>query len=155
MGFEANIDGILVKLEIKGYEAYNKEEWHSQWCECDYSFCSGEWLNYHKENDEVLLSCEVQMLEEDLTKLLNDELEEIKEISCVEPDYIFCLHPKRDLRKDPNYTYVREGYEIEDIKVEWKVYFWYGGLTDNFLTVTLGRDEIIKFRDYLSFVIKN
>lgn len=32
-----------------------------------------DWLNYHKEDDEVLLSCEVEGLEEALTKLLNGE----------------------------------------------------------------------------------
>ena len=112
-------------------------------------------MNYHRENDEVLLACEVEELETTLTKLLNDELEEVEEIRCIEPDFVFFIHPKRDLRNDPKYTYVRPGYEIADIYVEWQVYFWNEGLTDNFLTVTLGREEIVRFRDYLSSVIRN
>lgn len=61
-----------------------------------------------------MLFDEVVDIEEKLTMLLNDELNEITEITCIEPDFIFILHPKRDLREDPRYTYVREGYEIED-----------------------------------------
>ncbi len=68
---------------------------------------------------------------------------------CIEPDFCFILYPKRDLRDDPKYTYVQPGYEIEDIYLEWRIYFWNEGLTDNFLNFTLNRDEIIKFRDYL------
>ena len=151
-----NIDvcGIVVQLRIKGYEASRKEDWDSQWCKCDFSFRSGDWLNYHKENEEILLSCEIEELEMSLSKLLNDELEEIKEIHCIEPDYFFTLYPKEDLRKNPHYLYVQKGYEITDIYMEWKVYFWDDGLTDNYLTITLGRDEIIMLRDYLSSVIK-
>lgn len=155
MYMEMDISGIVVRLRIKGYESSTKEVWDSQWCKCDFSFHSGDWLNYHKENDEVLLSCEVEELENVLTKLLDDEIEEIREIRCVEPDFVFMLHPKRDLRKDPSYTYIQPGYEIADIYLEWKIYFWHEGLTDNFLTVTLERDEIIRFRDYLSSVLRD
>lgn len=145
--------GITVKLKINGYQPSRKEGWESQWCRCDYSFCSDDWLHYSRENDEVLLSREVEELEDSLTGLLNNEPEEITELRCVEPDYVFRLHPKRDLRKDPSYTYIPPGYEFADIYVEWQVFFWHDGLTDNFLTVTLGRSEIVQLRDYLSDVI--
>ena len=153
MYLEIDASGIVVQLKIKGYTPSWKENWDSQWCRCDYTFRSGDWLHYHGEDDEVLLSCEVEALEKTLTKLLNDELEEVKEIRCIEPDFMFKMQPKRDLRNDPSYTYIRPGYEIADIYMEWKVYFWHVGLTDNFLTVTLRRDEIIRFRDYLSQII--
>ncbi len=154
MEFRLDISGVTVYLKVNGYVKSTKEEWDSQWCRCDFAFMSGDWLNYHKESDEVLLSCEVEELEEKLTKLLSDELTEVEEISCIEPDFNFLLYPKRDLREDPKYTYVQPGYEIADIYMEWKVFFWNQGLTDNFLCVTLDREEIIKLRDYLSSVIK-
>lgn len=155
MWLNIDICGIVVQLRIKGYEASRKEDWDSQWCKCDFAFRSGDWLNYHREDDEILLSCEIEELETSLTKLLNDELEEIKEIYCIEPDFFFTLHPKRDLRKDPRYLYIQKGCEITDIYMEWRVYFWQEGLTDNYLSVTLGRDEIILLRDYLSSVIRS
>lgn len=154
MYMEMDVSGIVVRLRIKEYETSAIGDACSQWCKCDFSFHSGDWLNYHKEDDEVLLSCEVEELESALTKLLDDEIEEIREIRCIEPDFIFTLHPKRELRKDPSYTYIQPGYEIADIYLEWKIYFWNEGLTDNFLTVTLDRDEIIHFRDYLSSVLR-
>lgn len=154
MWLELDLCGIKVKLRIKGYKPTGKEDWDSEWCNCDFLFASGEWLNYHREDDEVLLSCEVEELEESLTKLLNNELNEVKEIMCMEPDFNFILHPQKDLRTDPKYTYVQKGYEIQDIYVEWKVFFWNEGLTDNHLTVVLGREDIMQLRDYLSVTMK-
>ena len=155
MWFEVDARGIKIKLRIKGYTQTTKENWDSEWCNCDFLFLSEDWLNYHREDTEVLLSCEVEELEENLSQLLNNQLSEEKEILCMEPDFIFKLYPQKDRREDPNYTYVQPGYEIQDIYLEWKVYFWHGGLTDNYLTVTLNRDEIESLRDYLSSVIKN
>lgn len=153
MWLELDISGIEVKLRINGYRPSTKENWDSNWCRCDFLFASGDCLNYHKEEDEVLLSCEVEELEESLTKLLNNELLEVKEILCIEPDFNFILHPQKDLRTDPRYTYVQEGYEIQDIYMDWKIFFWNEGLTDNHLTVVFGREDIVKLRDYLASVI--
>ena len=119
-----DVHGLTVELNIKGYKKTNRDMCDSDWCKCDFSFRFADIIDYHKLDDEVFLSDEVVDIEEKLTMLLNDELHEITEITCIEPDFIFVLHPKRDLREDPKYTYVREGYEIEDIFAEWKIYFW-------------------------------
>ena len=148
MNFEININGIDVKLNIRNYKLDNRDDF-SDWCRCDFSLVSGDWLKYNVEDDEFLLSSEVDELEENLTLLLENKFSDIFEMPCIEPDFCFILHPQKDLRKDPKYTYVAPGYEIEDIYLEWRIYFWNEGLTDNFLNLTLKRDEIIKFRDYL------
>lgn len=153
MWFEIDADGIKVKLQITGYTPANKDNWDSEWCKCDFLFSSGEWLNYHKENDEVLLCCEIEELAESLTDLIDDKLSGDKEIICIEPDFIFKLYPKKHLRENPNYTYIQPGCEIQDAYLEWKIYFWNEGLTNNYLTVTLDRDNMVKFRDYLTFWI--
>jgi hypothetical protein len=153
MWFECDISGIKVKLQINGYKPTNEDNWDNNWCKCDFSFSSGVWLNYHKENDEVLLSSEVKYLAEAFTELLDNKLSEEKEITCMEPDFIFKLFPQTDLRNNPKYLYIRPGCEIQDIYIEWKIYFWNEGLTDNYLTITLDRKEIACLRDYLSLVI--
>ena len=152
--FNIDASGIEIKLQINGYNPTNKENWDSEWCDCEFCFSSGNWLNYHKENDAVLLSCEVEELEKALTELLDNKLSEVKEIRFIEPDFVFALYPQSDLRNDPKYVYVQPGYEIQDIYLEWKVFFWYGYLTDNYLTITLFREEIASLRDYLTLVIK-
>lgn len=154
MEFRRDICGVTAYLKIKGYTKSTKDEWDCQWCNCDFAFKSGDWLNYHKEDDEVLLSCEVEELTDKLTKLLEDELTENTEIICIEPDFIFKLYPKRDLRKDPNVTHVQKGYEIADIYMEWEIFFGNEGLTDNRLTLTFGREEIEALRNYLVEVIR-
>ena len=154
MWFEVDGNGINIKLQIYGYKQTNKDNCFDEWCKCDFKFTSGAWLNYHKENDEILLSFEVKQLEETLTKLLTNELSEIKEMVCMEPDFIFEFYPQTDIRNKPNYCYVNPGSEIQDIYMEWKIFFWNEGITDNHLTISLGRKEIIMLRDYLLEVIK-
>lgn len=152
MCLEIDVSGIKIKLKINGYKLTDKENWDIKWCRCDFLFSSGNWLNYHKENDEVLLCSEIDELVEALTELLDNKISEIKEISCVEPDFVFKLYPETDLRDDSKYTYIQPGYNIQDIYLEWKIYFWDKGLTDNYLTITFNRDEIACLRDYLVLV---
>ena len=152
MWFEIDASGIKIKLQINGYKPTNKENWDSEWCRCDFLFTSGDWLNYHKENDEVLLCSEIDELAETLTELLDNKILEEREILCIEPDFIFKLYPETDLRDNPQYTYIQPGYEIQDIYLEWRIYFWYEGLTDNYLTITFNRDKIESFIDYLVLV---
>lgn len=152
MWFEIDASGIKIKLQINGYKPTNKENWDSEWCRCDFLFTSGDWLNYHKENDEVLLCSEIDELAETLTELLDNKILEEREILCIEPDFIFKLYPETDLRDNPQYTYIQPGYEIQDIYLEWRIYFWYEGLTDNYLTITFDRDKIESFIDYLVLV---
>lgn len=152
MRLKIDLNGIMLRLKIKGFKTPEAETWDSQWCEVDYSFSSYGWLDYHRENDEVLLACEVEELADNIHKLLHDELDEITEVSCIEPDFNFILHPKRDKRNDPHYTYVREGDEIIDIFMEWTVTFWHGGLTDNYLSVTLDREDMEILLVYLNYI---
>lgn len=154
MWFEIHAKGIKVKLQITGHVPTRKDNWDNKWCKCDFSFSSGDWLNYHIENAEVFLADEVDRLAESLTDLLDNQLSEEQEFICIEPDFIFRLYPQTDLRNDPKYTYIRPGYEIQDIYLEWKVYFWHQGLTDNYLTVTFNREQIMCLRDYFISVMK-
>ena len=154
MSIQIDAAGIIIDLLVKGYRKSNKDNWDEQWCKCDFAFRSGSWLNYQSADNEVLLSCEIEELEQSLTQLLNGEITEKKMIEPIEPDFKFILYPEEDLRNNPNYTYVQPGYEIVDIYLEWRVYFWNEGLTDNYLTVTLGREDITVLRDYLRTVIK-
>lgn len=154
MSIQIDAAGIIIDLLVKGYRKSNKDNWDEQWCRCDFAFMSDSWLNYQSVDNEVLLSYEIEELEQSLTQLLNGEITEKKMIEPIEPDFKFILYPEEDLRNNPNYTYVQPGYEIVDIYLEWRVYFWNEGLTDNYLTVTLGREEITMLRNYLRTVIK-
>ena len=149
-----DVAGIIIDFLVKGYRKSTRENWDDLWCKCDFSFRSNNWLNYQSVDNEVLLSCEVEELENNLTQLLDGKITEKTVIEPIEPDFKFILYPEEDLRNNPNYTYVQPGYEIVDIYLEWKVYFWHEGLTDNHLTVTLDRTEITSLRDYLISVIK-
>ncbi len=143
MPLNFNIDGINVYLKINNYRHSNKENWDSLWCNCDFMFNSGDWLNYHRENDEIFLCSEIEELESVFTMLLNGEISEDKELSFIEPDFVFNIYPIKDIQNS-----------VSDILIEWRVYFWHEGLTDNYLSITLDRDEIIKLRDYFSSIIR-
>lgn len=153
MWLKLNLEGIVVNLRIRQYTKPDKNNWDYTWCKVDFSFCSNPWLDYKKENCEVLLAQEVDDLIEALENLLSDKLSEPSEFSFVEPDFVFNLSPKEDLRNNPRILYVRPGCEFSDIYIEWQVHFWdEGGLTANFLTVTLGQEEIEYLLTYLKTV---
>lgn len=149
MGLEMNIDGIQVKLEIRGYVLSDRKDWDREWCQLDYSFSSGEWLNYSKKNDPMLLSCEIDTLVQALTDLLDNKITEKQEVSFLDPDFEFELSPSFDLRNNPKFIYVEPGCEIIDISLDWRVFFYHEAATANFLSVTLDRNDIRQFLDYL------
>jgi len=152
MWLKMDLSGILMKMRIYGYEPCAADDWGSKWCKTDFSFSSAAWLNYHVEEAEVFLSCELQQLAQKLEQLLDDRLAEVTEFSCMEPDFNFTLMPKRDRREDPNVIYVASGQEIADIRVAWMISFWHEGLTQNFLSVSLDRGEIEDLKNYLLLV---
>ena len=152
MWLKLNLDGIVLSLRILQYKKVKADDWDSTWCKTDFSFMSEPWLNYSKEDDEVLLAREVDELVEALEKLLTDQLYEPTEFTCIEPDFIFELNPKEDLRKNPRYLYIQPGCEIADIDLEWKVFFWNEGLTGNYLSVALARPDIECLLTYLKVV---
>ncbi len=131
--FKLDIDGITVNLGIKGYRTSSKDNWDVEWCNCDFLMEFNKWLNYAFYDREILLMCEVEELEKMLTKFINNEIKEYTELSFIEPDFEFKLYP--------------------DNILEWEIHFWNGGLTANFLTITLDRDDAIVLRDYILTVI--
>lgn len=66
----------------------------------------------------------IEELAYSLDDLLTDKLTEIKTIECIEPDLKFVLHSKRGLRKDLKYKYTQKDYEIADIYMDMKIFFW-------------------------------
>ena len=151
MPLKMNIGGIDLMLNISSYIPCKNEHDYT-WSKCDFSLHFGQQLHYELVDSELLLCAEIQSLVNELDKLLADCLTERTEFRCMEPDFLFVLNPKKDLRKDPAYTYIAPGYEIEDITLEWRIYFWCDGLTDNFLTLTLYREGIIALKDYLEHI---
>ena len=157
MVFERNLSGIEVVLRIDNYEAPFKHSFGDWWCDCGFSFRMGkptEIINYRKAHDELLTPEEVDGLADVLTSLLEGKITEPQEYPMVEPDFVFMLYPMKDLRTDSRYTYVASGHEFQDVYVEWRVYFWDCGITENFLTLTMYRNDIIAFRDFLESIRK-
>ena len=144
MSFNLNVDGINVYLKINNYKPSNRNNWDSLWCKCDFMFSSGDWLNYHRENDEIILCSEIEELASIFTMLIDGKIVEYKEVTLIEPDFVFQLYPQ-----------TVNNSVLSDILVDWRVYFWYEGLTSNYLSITLNREEIIILRDYFLNIIKN
>lgn len=153
MGLILDAEGINISFEIKGYKKVKNSD-NPIWCKCSSSFVSDSCLHYSIKNSEVLACDEVEYLLENLQKLLDGQLKEDLEIEFIEPDFSFELITEKDLREDDRYDYIAKGYEIVDIKVYWCVHLWDdGALTDNYLKICLGREEIVKLRDYLKNIV--
>lgn len=151
MIYNRNVSGIEIMLRIDNYQSPTKHSFGDWWCDCGFSFKFGNVINYSVEHDELLMPEDIDGLTASLTELLNGNIEEPTEEPMTEPDFVFVLYPQKDLRTDPKYTYISPGHEIQDIYVEWRIFFWDDGrLTSNYLTITLDRDDIISFRDFLN-----
>lgn len=155
MGFELDASGVKIELEISGYTLINKKNQFLKWCTCSFRFSSENWLNYHKGNDEILLCCELDELTDALTDLIDNKIQKAKELSFIEPDFVFELYPKVESKDKSQHFFIKPGFEIRDIYLEWRVYILNKGFTANYLTITLGRDNIISLRDYLVSVQKD
>ena len=150
MVFEREIRGIRIMLRIDGYRDPSEIGYGDVWCDCAYSFRFGDVLRYEAEHEELFMPREVDELEKALTELLDGTVSEPLEIPLTEPDFVFTLYPEEDLRQDPSCVFVAPGHEIRDVRVEWRIFFWNDGLTDNYLTITLEREDAAAFWDFLS-----
>ena len=54
MRLQVDLNGILLQLNIHDYQPSTDDAWFCEWCRTDFSFSSKSWLNYHKEDDEIL-----------------------------------------------------------------------------------------------------
>lgn len=152
MSLKLDLCGIQLDFEIRNYKPSAADNRFTEWCLVDFHVCSGKWLDYHIDG-ELLMCDEVDEIIAHIDNLLNDGVGELHTCECIEPDFRFAFSPQKDRTKDPRYTYVAPGYEIEDIKLEWSVYFWDGGLTENRLTLVFVREDIVALQRYLRSVI--
>ena len=97
---------------------------------------------------------EIDGLANAFTELLDGKITEPKKLQMTEPDFVFVLYPIKDLRTGSKYIYVAPGHEFQDVYDEWRIYFWDEGLTNNFLAVTLYRNDIVALREFFDSVRK-
>ncbi len=138
-----------MKFTVRGYEGPSEDiDIYDQWCECDFYFKYGNSMEYKHFDDSTLMSSEIDEMELLFTEFLEGKITEVKELPFVEPDFIFYLIPDENVRpQNDSFTYNLHSYK--DISMEWRIYFWDDGLTDNYMTLTLDRDDITALRDYL------
>ena len=153
MWLKLNLDGIKLYLKITGYKESTNSNWTDEWCGVELNVQSGNWLSY-SQSGELLLACEIEEILSLFKDLIEDKITETKEVEFIEPDFKFVLNPKKDLRDDPRYTYVKPGHEIVDIDAEFRVFFWDGGLTANYLSLRMDREDITAFITYLNVITK-
>lgn len=154
MWLSLDLEGISFRFRIRNYRQYSAEEImnYENWTRIDLSLQAGEWLNYHVTNDEIMMTNEIEDLRDHLGRLLTDGLTEEYRLELLEPDFVFVLHPKQDLRNNPEIVYIRPGYEIVDIDMDMEIAFWHEGLTANRLVLSFDREEIEKLWLYLRLI---
>ena len=157
MALNMNIDGMEIYLNIKSYQKTNSENWDDTWCNVDFAFRFHGCIDYSMNDAEILLACEVESLEEILTELLEDKLQQTKSLySFIEPDFNFELFPKHKIKdENPDVIYVKPGHEFIDVSADWIVNLWHdGALTANSFSVAMDREDITQLRDYLRIVLE-
>ena len=154
MWLKLDLDGINFQLKITNYTQHeDRSEYPEDWCNVSMKYQSGEWLDYVVDRQQLLLSDEVDDLQSALSRFLNDEFMNAEVLGFAEPDIKFILYPKRDVRDDPNLLYISpEANPIQDILMDLRVSFWNGGLTANYLSLCMDREDIEMLHKYLMLV---
>jgi len=113
------------------------------------------WCFNYKTSDSCFEFSELTYMREKLSALLNGEVNTIETIEFIEPDVQIILNPKRDLRNDGKYSYIKEGYEIEDISANFKLFPFFGGaMTEQHYVMPLYREDIELLVDYMNGVMR-
>ncbi len=149
MKLKLDLEGIEAILAINKYRPSTKEKWDEEWCMVSFSVTSGNWLNYGKLDDPILLCSEVEELRDILKKLLLDELTDKIKLEFIEPDFTFDISPKV---KDNQLTLFDEQERWHNASADWKIYFWDEGLTCNYLNLHLSLEDIEYFKNYLNLI---
>lgn len=144
MWLKLDLLGMILRLKISHYVKTTCENWDEEWCGMECSFVFGSALNFSSCGSSMC-SGEIDVLKEMLKRLLADELTEPRTFECIEPDFVFILNPKGDLQSNPGDFY-------DDIHLEWKVYFWDGGVTNHYFSASLVRSDIMHLLTYLQVV---
>jgi hypothetical protein len=154
MSLKLDLRGVLFELHIYGYHPSSKGDLCFEWCKTDFSVKFKNCLSYTLKNDELFMSFEIDEFANKLKALLHDEMKDDTEMICMEPDFRFLFHTKKDLRKDRSYVFVKKGHEFTDISMEWITTFWDEGLTDHYLSLEFRREDIQQLLDYLNSVME-
>lgn len=149
MKLKMDLDGIEIILEINNYHPSTQEKWDEEWCKVSYSVTSGSWLNYGKLDDQILLCCEVEELQNILKELLLDKISKESEIEFIEPDFTFDIIPKTTNNQCSSSDAI---LGISDVFIDWKIHFWSDSLTSNYLNICLCDYEIEYLKNYLNLV---
>ena len=153
MWLKLDLEGMKVQLQIKGYEPSSRDHWDFQWCKVDFTFVFPGCLNYMKQDDEVLLSCEVEELEAKLDDFINDKIIKSETLEFIEPDFVFEFQPGYNMEEAGVCSYAAPGHEMSAAFMVWKVRLWQDGLTDNYFSTTLEKEDMRILRDYLRLVV--
>ncbi len=152
MWLRLDLEGLDFQFRITDYHPSTRENWDCEWCHVDLSMIALDWLNYHIDNGEIMLCCEVESLKNSIADLLEDRLKEDKHISFIEPDLSFLLRPREDLRKNPSVVYVAPGHEWTDVDADLEVHTWNHALTENRIMTGFCRDELEVLLCYLKLI---
>lgn len=106
---------------------------------------------------ELMSSSEIETVLKELERLLADEINEKKEIEFFEPDLEINLYPKINLWDTGKYSYIKEGYEIQDIYMELNINLTdkEGRYTGEKYVMIFDREEIEKIAEYIKKVINS
>jgi len=112
------------------------------------------WCFNYKTSDSFLEFSELRFMRDKISDLLMDKFVTVETLEFIEPELQIILNPKIDLRDTGKYSYIIEGYEIEDISAEFLLYPIFDGVfTDQHYVLPLYREDLEMLVKYLNEVL--
>lgn len=135
---QLDLEGMRFEFRIEKYRPSTRENWDYEWCKVYARACTNEPDINYETYSECMLCSEVEWLYSKLGELIKGSLNEDMEISFIEPDFEYCLHPRENNAYD----------------MDWRFNLWNDGiLTCNSIITYWCEDDIKKLYGYLKSVL--
>ncbi|MDO5037794.1 MAG: hypothetical protein Q4E37_05790 [Tissierellia bacterium] len=143
MWLKLNLSGLDLEFRVLNYTPVEAPKEEGPWAHVDFSCKYGRDLDYGRSSNHLLLAYEVKEIYDNLRALLDQRMEEKKEMTFCAPDYIMVLdpHPQGSPGKAAAPLEWRFSLETE------------GLVTRNYLSVFFDREDVVHLKDYLALVV--
>ena len=135
MWLELDLDGISFRFRITEYKKSTADGWDTEWCRIDMTLHARPWLHYQIVSQEVLLSSEVEEIQNTISAFLNGELAQPEALTFIEPDFELGFNP-----------------DSSDMDFSIWIYDENRILSANRLVLCFDRNDLKKLLDYLQTV---
>ena len=157
MWIKFDLEGMKFEIQIKNQHRNTKYFDADDWAEVSFNVQFQNIIQYVKENDEILMWGEIENLIQTIKELSINKIKKTETVYFVEPDFEFVFEPDPEVNTEPKPDIKSDyfcGSLDKNVDMRLNIYLWDndGMLTENYMSLDFGRQDIYEFYIYLLLV---